>query len=488
MSKRKHTVLLVVAGVFVLAAFAVLLFEFVLPGRRSITLPSLPGLASTAEEYDPDLLAPGIKKIVNEQLMTSITVKGEKIDGLLASSYETSMRRGFPGVKTAGFLASDQIRYGRALIRMNKRSEFFNWAEAFDLAFRPGEADFHAAALRSVAVDDMLIDHTQMTDDRSDKEGFDDLSDNGHEFDRSDDSTIDFLDEAEKIKFEHQGSAGECPDVFEPVDQHWSVTLSYTRALMEGYQKFGGRELERRIRKESDVLLPVFRDAKTDCELLAGPRMLLALDEWDDPIPGSTPTPGEEAPIERSPGTHLADIDLWAMSALARFEPAWASIASDWQKILENAVLESRLPLYASAYRSDTATYIAVTGGGVMSSTREQLEIVVHLAEVGVVYRDFLSFIRSALRDEKRLPSGWNPVTGNPSGQSATSSDYALALILGRVANDTLLIDSAREAMMRHYASSQTSDIFGGWYRAGSTSHTFRLVAEDNTAVLLALR
>ena len=449
MSKRKRTVLLIVAGALALAVLAVILFEFVFSGRIKIKLPPLPGTASSVGEYDPDLLAPGVRKIMDRHLVTSITVNGEMVDGLLAISYETSPRRGFPGTKTAGFLAGDQIRYGRALVRMNERGAYFKWVDNFDRAFRPSGTAFHASALRSVETSARRTEEPKLTE--------------------QDDTDV-------------------FPEIFEPVDPHWSVTLSYARALMEGYQKYGGRDLERRIREESAVLLPVFRDRKTDSELLAGPRMLLALDEWDEPIPGSTPEPGEDAPIERSPGTHLADIDLWAMSSFARFDPAWAVIAGEWRNIVEGSLLESSLPLYASAYRSDTESYLAITGGGVMSTTREQLEIAIHLAEVGVVDRDFLSFIRSALRDEKRMPAGWNPVTGGPSGQSSSPTEYALALVLGRVANDSLLIDSARDTLMRHYASSQTSDIFGGWYRPGSSSVTYYLVAEDNTAVLLALR
>lgn len=443
---------MIVAGVLAIAVLAIILFEFVfVPSRRGIALPSLPGLSSSSSVYDPDLLAPGISKIMKDRLVTSVTVNGERADGLLASSYETSERRGFPGIKTSSFLAGDQIRYGRALVRMNERSAFFDWVETFDRAFRPKGTGFHASALRSVETGAPYSDDAKTSEATP----------------QEDDSTL---------------------SAYEPVSPHWSVTLSYARALLEGYRKFGGRDLEKRIREESDALLPLFRDGKTDSPLLAGPRMLLALDDWDDPIPGSTPEPGQDAPIEQSPGTYLADIDLWALSAFSRFEPAWAAVASDWRDIVEDAVLEGRLPLYASAYRSDTGSYIAVTGGGLISSTREQLQIAVHLAEVGVVHRDFMSFIRSSLRDDRRLPTGWNPVTGNPVGQSVFSCDYALALTLGRVADDTLLIDVAREAMMRQYAGSQTSDVFGGWYRAGSTSYTFKLVAEDNTAVLLALR
>ena len=322
---------------------------------------------------------------MKSRLSTSVMVYGEQVDGLLASSYETSERRGFPGTKTSSFLAGDQIRYGRALVRLNERSAFLDWVEDFDQAFRPKGSGFHASVLRST------------------------------------ESNASSSNEMEITESNLEGDRTDTPE-HEPVNQHWSVTLSFARALLEGYQRFGGRYLENRIRAESDALLSVFRDGKTDDELLAGPRMLLALDEWDDPIPGSTPEPGQDAPIERSLGTYLVDIDLWALSAFARFDPAWASI------------------------------------------------------------------IRSALRDDKRLPSGWNPVTGSPSGQSAFSCDYALALILGRVAGDALLIESARDVMMRQYAGSQTSDIFGGWYRSGSTSFTYRLVAEDNTAVLLALR
>ncbi|MCK9176994.1 MAG: hypothetical protein M0O95_04805, partial [Clostridiales bacterium] len=65
---------------------------------------------------------------------------------------------------------------------------------------------------------------------------------------------------------------------------------------------------------------------------------------------------------------------------------------------------------------------------------------------------------------------------------------YALALILGRAADDPLLIESAFTVMMYSYASSQTSDIVGGWYRPGDSARIFRLVATDNVTVMNAIR
>lgn len=129
-----------------------------------------------------------------------------------------------------------------------------------------------------------------------------------------------------------------------------------------------------------------------------------------------------------------------------------------------------------------------MTGDSLLCQASEQLQIALYLAEVENLDKDFISFIRSQLRDEKRLPSGWNPATSASSSSLARSSDYALALSLGRATQDKVLIESAREVLMYQYASSQSSDIFGGWYRAGETDRSYKLVAEDNVAVLVALR
>lgn len=430
MSKKRQGLLLATAGLLALVFLAVLVYEIGWrAGGSKRQLPDLPGWSKPAGLYDPDLLAPGLRKILERRLLVPVSLGGDLSANLLASSFETAPRRGGEGSLSDSYRALDQVMYGRALARMGKRSEFLAWTEAFNGAFRGGEGDFHAGSLKR------------------DQEG---------EISR--------------------------------LEAHWSVTLAYTRALLEGYQAFGGKAIASLIQAESDLLLPLFSEGKTAGELLAGPRTLLAYDDWDIPPPGTLPEPGEEPPLTEAVGTHLADIDLWALLALSRFDPAWAPLAADWQEVLAGARLEGSLPLYASAVGEDGRTYLSVTGDSLLSRTREQITLALHLAEVGTVDPAFLSFIRSQLRDNKRLPEGWNPVTGGAASGYAQPCDYALALSLGRACQDQLLIDSAREVLMYAYASSQTSDIFGGWYRPGETARTFTLTAEDNTAVLVALR
>ena len=432
MSKKKQRILLIVAVVMLVATVGVLVYEFAIaPQSGKRVLPDLPGNAQPASVYDPDLLAPGIVKAMEKRLLIPGTIDNEVVGDFFVTAYETSHKRGEEGARISLIKASDQIMYGRALTRLGTRSGFLKWARSFDLAFRCSGDDFHAAILRS----------------------------------------------------------GNLPgDAYQPFGEHWSVTLAYTRALLEGYRAFGGKTLAGLIEVQSTQLLPLFKDNKTAGELVAGPKMLLGYDEWEDPPPGDIPEPGDDPPVETASGTYLADIDLWALYALSRFDPGWAPIASFWHKAVAESRLDSELPLYASAIEQGKDTYLAVTGGGLCSQTREQLEIALHLAEVGTVDHDFISFIRSQLRDSKRLPVGWNPVTGGAQGGFAVPADYGMSLSLGRASGDTLLVDSAREVMMYSYASSTTSDIFGGWFRPGESSRTFKLVAEDNTVVLLALR
>ncbi|HZK29284.1 MAG TPA: hypothetical protein VFD19_03605 [Clostridia bacterium] len=432
MSKNKQKILLIVAGVLLLATAVVLIYEFAIaPQSGKRVLPELAGYAQPSDIYDPDLLAPSIVKAMEKRLFLAPAMDDQVHGPWLVSAYETSLKRGEEGIRTSLIRASDQIMYGRALARLGKRSDFLKWAHRFDLAFRSGDTTFHATCLR----------------------------------------------------------CGDLPDdVYQQVGAHWSVTLAYSRALLEGYRTFGGKTLTGLIESQSTRLLPLFQGNRTHGDLLAGPKMLSGYDEWDDPPPGSIPEPGDDPPVETATGTYLADIDLWALYALSRFDPGWAPVALSWHHAVAESRLESELPLYASAIEKDKDTYLAVTGGGSFSQTREQLGIALHLAEVGTVDRDFISFIRSQLRDNKRLPSGWNPVTSGAQGSLAVPADYGLALSLGRASGDPVLLSSAREVMMYSYASSATSDIYGGWFRPGESAGTFKLVAEDNVAVLLALR
>ncbi len=431
MSKKRQVILLATAGLLALVLVAVLVYELGWKGGgQKKQLPDLPGSAGPADNYDPDLLAPGLRKVLENRLLVPVKLAGGQEEKLLASSYETPSRQSEDGSLSDSYRAQDQVMYGRALARLGKRADFIAWAETFNRAFRGESDDFHAGYLKT------------------------------------------------------DPETGEAS----PQERHWSVTLAYTRALLEAYQAFGGKAIAQLIQAESDRLLPLFSQDRTADELLAGPRTLLAYDEWDDPPEGTLPEPGEEPPVNQAVGTHLADIDLWALLALSRFDPAWAPLAANWQEILAGAGLEGSLPLYASAVGEDDKTYLAVTGDRLLSQTTEQITIALHLAEVGTLDPAFLSFIRSQLRDDKRLPAGWNPVSGGSASSYAESCDYALALSLGRACQDPVLVDSAREVLMYSYASSQTSDIFGGWYRPGGTARTYTLSAEDNTAVLVALR
>ena len=260
----------------------------------------------------------------------------------------------------------------------------------------------------------------------------------------------------------------------------WAVTLAYTRALLEAWRLWGGREIERAIVKASDALWQVFDEMKTDQSLRAGAQLPLALDVWEEPWP----LPDEDIVTQ---GTLLSEIDLWALLALSRFEPKWASIASHWINVTKNARLEGELPLMAPAVCATTQDYIALRDGKRTLFLREQLIMALHLAEVNITQtRSFHD--RSSLRDYKCLPVGWNMLNNAPLTTEATPSDYALVMRYGRAVGDQQLIEDAKEALLRFRVVTQSSVIFGGFYRVGSTPYTSTLTALDNTSAVLAFR
>jgi len=110
MSKKTQRTLMFTALILVLAMASVLVYELVYArlGRR-IELPPLYGRASASEEYDPDLLAPGILKIVDDKLSAALAVDADTSARLIASSYETPAARGEEGQRSESFLAPDQL-------------------------------------------------------------------------------------------------------------------------------------------------------------------------------------------------------------------------------------------------------------------------------------------------------------------------------------------------------------------------------------------
>lgn len=441
MSKVKHTIRIVLVSITLLVFMCSALILFSCSAvLHKVELPVLYGALDDVGAYDSDILAPGIMNAIKSHLLTDVEVTINASNNniskttvtLLASVYETPEKRGESGKKSTLFNASDQIFYGRALVAMRRKSAFRKWMKDFDIAYWRSDSSFHDTWLR--------IEETDPFD-----------------------------------------AATVSSPVLVRGEASWAVTLAYTRALLEAWRLWGGREIERAIVKASDALWQVFDEMKTDQSLRAGAQLPLALDVWEEPWP----LPDEDIVTQ---GTLLSEIDLWALLALSRFEPKWASIASHWINVTRNARLEGELPLMAPAVCATTQYYMALRDGERTLFLREQLIMALHLAEVNITDDAFLSMIRSSLRDYKRLPVGWNMLNNAPLTTEATPSDYALVMCYGRAVGDQQLIEDAKEALLRFRVVSQSSVIFGGFYRVGSTPYTSTLTALDNTSAVLAFR
>ncbi len=442
MSKEKHAKRIVLVTLLFFATVGPSLLLTACSGAsKNVELPVLYGEAEKADTYDPDIYAPGMMSVIKSHLITEVQLisdtsedqASKKTVSLLASSYETPEKRGENGSKSTLFNASDQILYGRALVAMRNKRTFYKWMRDFDEAFWRDDSSFHDAWLR--------IEESDPT----------------------------------------EGAKASSNPVILRGNVHWPVTLAYTRALLEAWRLWGGGELERAIMKASDALWPIFENKNTDQPFRAGAQLPLALDVWEEPWP----LPDDD--IVRM-GTLLFEIDLWALLSLSRFEPKWAPVATYWIALTERANEDGNLPFMAPAVNATTQEYIVLRDGEQVILLREQLIMALHLAEVGLSDDTFLSMIRSSLRDNKRLPIGWDVINSAPLAIEATPCEYALAMRLGRAVGDLQLIEDANEALLRHRVASQNSVIFGGLYRDGSTSYTNTLTAIDNAWGILALR
>ena len=114
MSKKTKRLIIIAVALILLTVLAVILYELTIarPGRKK-TLPALPGKAVSADEYDPDLYAPGLLKIMDSRLLVPVQLDDRVEVSLLSSSYTTSPKRGEEGTRSGLYLASDQIMYGR---------------------------------------------------------------------------------------------------------------------------------------------------------------------------------------------------------------------------------------------------------------------------------------------------------------------------------------------------------------------------------------
>lgn len=262
--------------------------------------------------------------------------------------------------------------------------------------------------------------------------------------------------------------------------EDYALWFDYEKALLVAWQRWPEATIERSIQRGSAALKQLFTSDGL------GKRTDLPDDvtyPWVSTDVQPTPAP----PLTGEAIVIFSDIDLFVIRQLAAFDPDFAEFADTWTKTIHDSIATVGAPFPAYAAFADGSGYIAVQEENFRIETKEVLLTLLHLAESGQDIEASLDFFRQRLLDGQGLSTAYRIADGAAVGSSAFADLYALAARIGRAADDTVLTEAALAELVRFYAGSQTSLIFGAYYRDAADS-AFEMHLADNVRALLALR
>lgn len=427
--EKKYFILPLIASLLLIS---IALYIFFISRRNLVKLPldTLPGIAADFGQTDPDLIAPGVLKQIEKNLLIDIELKLSQTDEVQTVSGLLVAWRKQPDLVLGDdtdkeivadqILAIDQLYFGQALLESGSNKKFKQWRRNFKQAF------------------------------------FDDISGL-------------FVNALER----------EDNNIFRQNDPNWITTQDYLRLLLLAYQERPTKDLSREISDLSGTLLPLFLSGPPTTIEGYGPNLNhpLISKAADDPLPS------EQKPI---PLISVESIDFWTCEQLSAFDPKWAEIAHSWKSRLEEYQYEVGMPFPPEGWSPADQDLMPLIESGFRAETWRMLRTSIHLAEVGVRNEDFLSFILGELNNGP-LAASYHLLDGSVSEKQTDPALAAWSARLGRACDNRSLFSAAAKQLGRSYVSSQTNDFFGAFARRDEEGR-LAIYALDQVLGLLALQ
>ncbi|NLB08698.1 MAG: hypothetical protein GX832_03360 [Clostridiales bacterium] len=390
----------------------------------------MPGIAADFGQTDPDLIAPGVLKQIEKNLLIDIELKLSQTDEVRTVSGLLVAWRKQPDLVLGDdtdkeivadqILAIDQLYFGQVLLESGSNKKFKQWRRNFKQAF-------------------------------------------------FDDNSRLFVNALER----------EDSNIFLQNDPNWITTQDYMRLLLLAYLERPTKDLSREISDLSGTLLPLFLSGPPTTIEGYGPDLNhpLISKAADDPLPS------EQKPI---PLISVESIDFWTCEQLSAFDLKWAEIANSWKSRLEEYQYEVGMPFPPEGWSPADRDLMPLIESGFQAETWRMLRTSIHLAEVGVMNEDFISFILGELNNGP-LAASYHLLDGSVSEKQTDPALAAWSARLGRACDNRSLFSAAAKQLSRSYVSSQTNDFFGAFARRDEEGRLV-IYALDQVLGLLALQ
>ena len=264
------------------------------------------------------------------------------------------------------------------------------------------------------------------------------------------------------------------------------ATTRYLRVLLDYYDKWGDSKLLTRIENLAKMIF----DAGSKSSYRAADR---AAKPTPIPVTEKTLVPEdfEEEPepegntLVSVSGVEICAMDLDAMRRATVLLPEYKEKYEDMIRIVKEGKISSEFPLYAWMY-SEEAGYTYYTGSAGDVELVPSLYAMVHLAEIGQMDEDGYAWVSSEIYNSGFLYTSYNMMSGAPS-ETEASEAYPLVLYLAVIKGDNDLFAATYNAMMRNYATLDTSVALYDFFRNADDSR-IAVYARENLLMELILR
>lgn len=386
--------------------------------------------------FDP-ALGYRVDSDLTDALADRLTINLQTQFGLLAWYQQENRDLSIESDRSTHFDAASQIAYGSWLVEQGRQQAFKTWLETFRTAFLSPEG----------------LVYTQ-----------------------------------------RQSGAPDRPDALLPVEKNsisWPDTLLYLRVLDQAYATWPGRSIDRLIQTSQGSLQQVLANGLLTDSQVAIPTAAPTLDPAERlPEPGTQATPSDSdagistnQPLEAV--IRLESLDLLALQHLGERDPVFASRFAEALELVEGGLISDDLPLYAAVWYPDSRGYVHFEGTYPEIDLVSSLKVALHLAEVGSLDSQTLSWLSEHLLNDGALYARYHIVQGQPTSGEESLVGYALTARIARITGREELYRKATDRLLWHLATSSTSQVRGAIFRQTSEG-IVQMTADDNIWALLA--
>ena len=255
-------------------------------------------------------------------------------------------------------------------------------------------------------------------------------------------------------------------DVFEQLDQapvSMKATNRYLRALLNYYDRWGGKKVLNRIK---DLAAIVFGSESSTsykaADRIAAPTPIPVTEK--SLVPEVTEEETNPSGVVSQTGVELSSLDLEALRRTAVLLPEYQEKYEALVQIVKGGKISENLPLYAWMYL-DEENYTYYAGSEMSVELVPSLYTMVYLAEIGEMDQSSYAWVSGQIYNSGYLFTSYDLISGEATTETEALEAYPLVMYLAMIKGDEELFEATFSAMMRNYATLDTSEALYMYFR-----------------------